>query len=320
MTHGVSILVPTHNRMKILDQTLRSLSEVRVPGDTPTELVVIANACTDGTEELVRSWRSRMPFPVHCAAEPQPGLSRARNRAMGESRYGICALIDDDVWVAKTWLEALVDIYRATPADMVAGHIELWWQDVARPAWLTRGMECNLSCLDLGPTIVEMHRPDAIGANFCFRREVFDRVGPFRTDLGRIGGKLLGGEETYFLREAMKAGFRLFYSPGASLKHWVSPHRVEPPYLTGVARGTAYTIILLKERFGVVEAGRALVLGSARFAGHSLLAPPARLMGAKGRYMRSIVRRAVGQGQVLGALARLRNGPLKPGNHAAESR
>ncbi len=307
---GVSILIPTYNRGAILDRTLRSLSEMDLPGDLHVELVVVANACTDDTEQLVRSWVGRMGFPVRCVPEPNPGLGNARNRCVHSSSHEICALLDDDVWVTKGWLFALRDAYQTTPAGVIAGHIELWWDSVPRPDWLTPGMETTLSCLDLGPSIVEMFRPDAIGANFSFRREVFDRVGPFRADLDRIGKQLLGGGETFFVQQALKHGFRIFYAPGVSVKHWVSPHRVEEPYLTGVALGTSCSIVMLKERYGPIDALRTVAIGSVRYLAHALAAPVAGFLGAKGTRMRWMVRKAIGRGQVKGALARLRIGSL----------
>ena len=306
---SVSILIPTHNRGKVLNQTLQSLAEMEYPPNVDVELVVVANACTDDTEDRVRSFAGKIPN-IRCVSEPMTGLGHARNRCVWSSRLEICALLDDDVWVDRGWLASLVETYRTTAADMVAGRIELWWESVARPDWLTRGMEGTLSCIDLGPEIVRMDGPHAIGANFSFRRKVFDAVGPFRPDLDRIGNQLLGGGETFFARQAMTAGFSLYYSPGASLKHWVSPHRVEAPYLTGVARGTAFSIVRLKERFGPFEATKNLVLGGARMVGYSLLSPIAARAGSKGSYMQAIVRRAIGQGQFFGSINRIRSGPL----------
>lgn len=285
-----------------------------VPSSTPIEIIVIANACTDDTESVVASWSGpnhtpRLPFPIRCIAEPRTGLNHARNRAVAESRYDLLAMLDDDVYVARDWLHGLLEAYGTTPASIIAGHIELWWESVPRPDWLTPGMEMTLSCLDRGPSIIELHQPDAIGANFSFRREVFDRVGPFAGDLDRVGAQLLSGGETFFVRRAMHAGFRLFYAPRVSLKHWVAPHRIQPPYLTGVAFGNAFSIVAMKDRFGPLAAARTLTLGALRFIGHSLRAPVAGLFGLHGAHMKSLVRRAIGRGQFRGALARLRSGP-----------
>lgn len=310
-TTGVSILIPTHNRGPILDRSLQSLAEMRYPKGVEVELVVCANACTDNTHDRVMAFVGKIPN-VRCVPESKTGLGHARNRCAWSSRHEICALLDDDIYVSPGWLEGLVETYRTTPAGLVAGHIELWWESIAKPDWLTPGMQTTLSCLDLGPNIVEMHTPDAIGANFSFKREVFDKVGPFRPDLDRIGNQLLGGGETFFVREALKSGFRLYYSPAASIKHWVSPHRVEAPYLTGVARGTAFSIAVMKDRFTPVDFARNMLLGGMRAAVGAVAVPLAKMSGSKGLHMQAQVRRAIGQGQWRGAWTRARRGALSP--------
>lgn len=308
---GVSILIPTHNRGAMLGRTLDSLSQVRRPTGVETEVVVVANACTDDTEQRVRGRAASFPMPLRCVAEPIAGLGVARNACVRNSRMPICALLDDDVWAEVGWLEALIEMYRDPAVAMVAGRADLWWEAVKRPEWLTPLMAMALSGIDLGPAPFEMHRPDAVGANFSFRRAIYAEVGPFRTDLDRVGTQLLGGGETYFIREAMKRGHKLFYSPSASVKHWVAPHRIEAPYLTGVTFGSSYANVIMKEQYGLASAARSMAIGLARIAGSLPVIAWAAMTKNRGLGIHAATRRAAGRGQFLGALARIRNGPLR---------
>lgn len=311
-SEGVSILIPTHNRGAILDRTLDSLSRVRVPTGVRIEVVVVANACTDDTEQRVLARAGSFPSSLRCVAEPVAGLGSARNACVRNSTFSICALLDDDVWVEDGWLEALVQMYQNPAVAMVAGRAELWWEAVARPMWLTPLMEMALSGLDLGPVPFEMGSPDAVGANFSFRRTVFTDVGPFRIDLDRVGKQLLGGGETYFIREARKRGHKLFYSPNASVKHWVAPHRIEAAYLEGVTFGSSYANVIMKERYGPMDAARSITLGILRTAAFGSLAALSGLIRNHATHTWARTRMAAGKGQLAGAIARVRNGPLKP--------
>ncbi len=309
---GVSILIPTHNRGPILDRTLDSLALIVRPGGVELEVVVVANACTDDTLQRVNARAPSFPIPLRCIAEPIPGLGAARNACVRNSVQPICALLDDDVWVEPGWLQGLVDMYRNPSVSMVAGRADLWWEVVQRPAWLTPLLEMALSGIDLGPKPFEMGGPNAVGANFSFRRVVFDEVGPFRTDLDRIGNQLLGGGETYFIREAQKRVHKLFYSPEARVKHWVAPHRIEAPYLSGVTFGSSYANVIMKERYGAADATRSIMLGVARMVAFLPISLWATITRNTGLGIHAATRRAAGRGQFLGALARLRNGPLRP--------
>ena len=71
---------------------------------------------------------------------------------------------------------------------------------------------------------VELTEPP-FGANMAFKREVFDRFGGFRTDLGRIGKGMLSGEDTEFGRRILNAGLRLRYEPDAVTYHPVEESR-----------------------------------------------------------------------------------------------
>lgn len=312
MTAGISILIPTHNRGAILDRTLDSLALVSRPEDINLELVVVANACTDDTQQRVNARAASFPIPLRCVAEPAAGLGSARNACVRNSAQPICALLDDDVWVETGWLQGLADMYRDPAVAMVAGRADLWWEAVQRPAWLTPLMEMSLSGIELGPKSFEMNGPDAVGANFSFRRAVFDEAGPFRTDLDRVGNQLLGGGETYFIREAQKRGHKLYYSPDARVKHWVAPHRIEAPYLSGVTFGSSYANVVMKERYSPADAARSIVLGLARMIAFLPISAWAIITRNKGLRIRAATRRAAGRGQFLGAIARLRNGPLRP--------
>jgi glycosyltransferase involved in cell wall biosynthesis len=310
----ISICIPTHNRADLLGRTLESIAAVRPCSEARLEVVVIANACTDNTSAVAAEWATRAPFVVRCVDEPKVGLGHGRNRGAIEAKGQVIALADDDIWMAPTWLEATADAYLHRGADLVAGHIQLWWEAVQRPAWLTSTMEVALSKLELGDRPLELKSPDVIGANFSFHRRVFDAVGPFRTDIDRIGDQLLAGGETFFARCALDAGFKLMYIPGASVKHWVSPHRVEEKYMRGVHTGMAMTLAMMTRRLGPVGTLRGLAIGAGKLAYHGAALRVARARGDADAAMRHLTSAALGRGRVLGTIARARRGPLtRPG-------
>src|SRR5579863_3364978 len=148
MPESVSILIPTHNRSAILLRALESLRAVQVPPQTTVELLVIANGCTDRTRAAVDGIAAQMPFPTRVLDEPELGLNRARNRGLGAARGSIVAFLDDDVWVEPGWLAGLLEIFATRPADLVAGVVNLWWEAVPRPEWMTTRSEHLLSCVN----------------------------------------------------------------------------------------------------------------------------------------------------------------------------
>lgn len=305
MVRSVSILVPTHNRADLLRQTLASFRSVRIPAGVDVDLIVVANACRDATVGVALDAFPALPMPARCVAEPQPGLSVARNRAVAETAGDICAFVDDDVCVDAAWLEAMVDVYRQKPAGVVGGRVDLWWEAVERPDWLDPDLESLLSRLDHGAQIIELTPPKSIvGANFSFRREVFTTIGPFRTDLGRIGTDLLSTEESEFCDRALKHGFRIFYAPEMRLQHWVAPQRVTTEYLMGVARGFTIGRLRAKPTFGPRQFVRSFFGNIYRVARYEAARRYARLRGNRRLEVSSLVRREGAKAGIQVALRR----------------
>jgi glycosyltransferase involved in cell wall biosynthesis len=307
MTPSISILIPTHNRSAVLRQTLESLSQLSRPADVEVEVVVVANACTDDTEVVARQMLARLPFPGACVAESRANLNIARNVAVQHSRHDVLALLDDDVWVHPGWLAGLAQAYGNPEVDVVAGPIELWWKDVERPAWFGRLADSLLTCKDFGKEHKRLYSPfDPAGANFSFRRKVFDTIGPFVEGLDRTGANVgLSAGETEFIDRALRAGFQMYSCPQAAIKHWVAPHRAQADYLRQVAFADAVSRTLIKRRFGLYAISRCTVGNSGLYAANVLRGAWYSLLGNPAEAVVSQLHRARARGAVYGMWLRL---------------
>ena len=240
----VTAVIPTHNRVGQLVRTLESLRQSTISGLGSLEVIVVANACTDGTADALA--RAPWPFRLRTVEEPIANLNRARNRGVAAAKGEFVALLDDDVWVEPGWLEAIVEAFSRHPASLLAGRVELWWDAVARPPWMSDSACRLLSCTDLGSSPLELDNSQSIvGANLAFRRTTWESIGGFVEGLDRSGTELLSGGDTEFVYRALRAGHRLFYCPAMAVRHWVAPHRVSLGYLDKVASGRGHTAVQL---------------------------------------------------------------------------
>ncbi len=85
--------------------TLDYLARSDAPADCIWDILVVNNACTDDTSQVVTSFAGRLP--VRETYERRSGLSAARNRALVETTGSHIAFIDDDVHVHRGWLRTL---------------------------------------------------------------------------------------------------------------------------------------------------------------------------------------------------------------------
>ncbi|MFN7020435.1 MAG: glycosyltransferase [Phycisphaerales bacterium] len=262
---GVSILIAAHNRCELLAQTLDSLASLRLP-QLPIECVLVANACTDDTEGVVRRAAAKFPFALRAVAEPRRGVSFARNRAVAEARHDLLIFIDSDCRADPDWLLEHLRMYTERgedAADLVTGRIELWWEDSPTPDWLSPSMLEALGQHRFSEAPVQLREPRAYAANFSFRRDVARAVAgegePFRTDVGRSGATgRLAHEETVFARRAMELGFRFWWTPAAVVHHWVPRSSVSDAFFGRSAYWGSVSYMLTAEP---MSRPRALLLG-----------------------------------------------------------
>jgi glycosyltransferase involved in cell wall biosynthesis len=205
---------------------------MEVPSDLPWELIVVDNNSTDGTRQVVEEFAAASALSVRYVSERNQGLSFARNRGITESRGTIISFVDDDVMTGRNWLQAIHKAFAQFNCAGVSGRTIAAWP-CAKPAWFQDegpyALDTVFASFDLGDTACEMKRPP-IGVNMAFRREVFEKYGHFRTDLGRTGKSLMGGEDTEFGRRLMKAGEKFFYIPDAVVHHTVEKERLTKKY------------------------------------------------------------------------------------------
>ena len=214
----VSIIICTCNRADHLRLTLASMASVCVPKTMPTELIVVDNASTDHTAEVVRS--CRLPnMIVRCIHEPKRGLSHARNTGIVRTEGKIILFTDDDVRPPKNWLLMMVDPILSGEADVVGGgltmaeHLKRFWMETTHIA--------TLSCTD---AYDKASFTGIIGGNMGFSRSVISKVPAFDTELG--AGALGFSEESLFTHQATKAGFRSKVMLHIAMEHHFDPSRL----------------------------------------------------------------------------------------------
>lgn len=230
----VTIILCTYNRAHSLDTALESVLASALASHVDWELLVVDNNSRDRTREVINEFCLRHPGRVRYIFEAQQGHTRARNAGIRESRGEILAFVDDDVTVEPAWLDNLVGALRDGQWAGSGGRI-LPPQGFSPPPWLAlRGPWGQGGALcaqfDMGDTAQQITEEPPYGANMAFRKEMFEKYGGFRTDLGHCGDGLIGNDDTEFGRRLMAGGERLRYEPLAVVYHSIPPDRLTKRY------------------------------------------------------------------------------------------
>lgn len=230
VTAQISAIICTHNRAEYLGAAIDSLLSQTFANEF--EVIVVDNASTDRTADLLATYQSQPRF--RSVVEPVLGLSVARNRGAQIAAAPILAYLDDDAIASPTWL---AELDRAFASDatlaIVGGRVRLQWAlGVAPPRWLSPNLAGSLGAYDLGDRPVYIHQAGLTprGVNYAIRRPFLDQVGGFDVKLGRVGANLLSNEELHMTELALATGWRVAYWPTAAVTHHVATERLQPSW------------------------------------------------------------------------------------------
>jgi len=217
MPTDISLIICSRNRSPALSQTLLAIGQLDVPSHCRVELIVVDNASTDSTAQVIQSFRpTHMAYrPIH---ESRKGQCYARNAALAASSGQLLLFTDDDVRPDRCWIDQLSRpiIDRRCEATVgkisLAPHLVRQWMTPLHRRWLAAPDEPR-------PSEVEL-----IGANMAFHRHVLARVPAFDTDLGP--GGLGFGDDTLFSFQLQEAGDSISYVQQAGVVHHLNASRL----------------------------------------------------------------------------------------------
>jgi glycosyltransferase involved in cell wall biosynthesis len=242
----VSVLICTFNRASFLEDALNRLVSQETNGEFSYEIVVVDNASTDGTADVVKRFMGRTNVAVSCVYEPSEGIHQARNRSLMEARGTWLAFIDDDEIAEPTWLKTLFDAANETGACVLGGTVRV---DLPPDQLRQLGIECrrSLSDKDMGPSSPPLTPCDRYTlpgtGNMMVHREVIENVGNFDETM------TLGGEDHDLLMRAKRAGFTPWYVRDAVVYHRIPEGRLNTHHIKADALRSGVTLAILRQRY-----------------------------------------------------------------------
>jgi len=262
----ISIIIATYNRSIDLTLCLDDIFKQKQDGNFTFEIIVADNNSTDNTKDVVLSFEKKYPGQVQYIFERKQGKCNALNAAIAIAKADIIAFTDDDVRVDQQWLISLAACFQAQHCDGVGGRI-LPVYPPQTPGWIKE----NISLLsgpivfyDHGTGTKEYQKPayEFLGANFAFKRQVFEDCGLFRTDIGP--GKGTFGDDTEFVGRAFRSGKKLFYCGEALVWHPVDIKRTTLKYIAQWNIGLGRYRVIVDEQ-GVIKPSLVYWFGIPRY-------------------------------------------------------
>lgn len=208
----VSIIVPTYNLKGVFAECLRSIVHQSY---TNTEVIVVDNASTDGTSEMVKK---QFPSVKLIINTKNLGSTGGMNTGLREARGDYLWFIDHDNILNKDMLSHMVKLGNSDEKiGIVVPKIYYWekkdtiWAAGTSVDMIT-GINISREGKDVGQ-YDKVEEVDIAPANFLVKRRVIDKVG-FYDDVFFVCY-----EDSDFCHRVKKANYKIIYTPKAFCYH-----------------------------------------------------------------------------------------------------
>lgn len=198
----VSIVVLSHNRKDALHRNLEALTTM--VAETGCELIVVDNASTDGSKDLIASTLAGCDGAVFIANETNSGVAAGRNRGWRLARREFILSLDDDCAIAAGDVALLASLLRQSKYVGIVG---------------PEIIEVSTGKSQLGYGNTSRSVANFHGACHMVRRDLARNLG-FNDERC-----LFGGEELDLSIRVRAAGFDVRFLPKATALHDHEPRQ-----------------------------------------------------------------------------------------------
>ena len=223
----ISVVIPTYNRLPILEKCLRALESQRLSDALEGfEVVVVDDGSTDGTVDWLLHRQDEFPH-VRLVQQEHGGPAEGRNRGVHHARGDVIVFIDSDLVVTEGFLVCHAQALQRS------------WQQRGDRLCFTYGAVVNTA--DFEDPTRERHKLRDLSwayfatGNVAIDREVLEASGLFDT-----GFRLYGWEDLELGERLRRMGVVLVRCPEAVGYHWHPALRLDQiPDLVRVERERA---------------------------------------------------------------------------------
>ena len=221
----LTVLVATRNGASTLTMTLAAMQDLKI--DSPWELIVVDNASTDKSCQIIKSFRKKLPLRM--VAESRLGKNAALNTGLKYASGDFIVLTDDDVLPHSDWLSQLETCSADHPDfDIFGGRILPYWISNPDPIILDNAPFDSTYAITPKSVCDGPVSPGMVwGGNMAVRRRVFDASHRFNENVGPCGENYLMGSETEFTTRVYEQGFRSWFCNAALVKHIIRENQLD---------------------------------------------------------------------------------------------
>lgn len=238
---SLSVVLCTYNNADSLDKTLAQLDSQEFEQHIQVEFIIVDNNSSDHTANITKKYCERNSSFIYIF-EVRQGLSHARNTGTHHATGEYLLFTDDDAELPTNWIQQYWQTINNHSPVCAYSKIAVIW-DQPKPWWYISAFRAYFVELDYGNEILDVKdiHHEFFGKNFCVLKSEILLQGGFDPNLGRMGTKLVAGEETMIYRRIIANQKKVIYFPDAGVGHRLKPKEYTTEHIHKLFLDGAYT-------------------------------------------------------------------------------
>ncbi len=240
-TLDFSIVICTYNGEHRLPDVLNCLMAQSGVKRLAWEVIVVDNNSTDGTAQVVETFRQQWPrdVPLRYAVESRQGAGYARQHGIQIARSPLVGFLDDDNHPSLGWVTAAYQFGQAHPQAGAYGSRIQGDFEVAPPPNFDR-IGAMLALTERGSEPLLYTPRNKIlppSAGLVVRRQAWLTSVPESLSLADAIGFRAAGEDLEVVLYIQRHGWEIWYNPAMRMHHKIPGSRLQRDYLLLLFRG-----------------------------------------------------------------------------------
>ena len=220
---NISYIIVTYSSADFIVDCINSIAQQQ-PKDITSEIILIDNASTDSTVEIVRKLFPDVSLKVNIE---NVGFAAAVNQAASCSNGEYILLLNPDTIIKENFIEKIFSFIQNTPDASIVGvklvdenneHYPSAWKKISLITIFTEMFFPYELSIKLVTEIPDKpsHVQNVSGACMLIRRDVFEKLNGFDTRF------FLYFEEIDFCMRATQKGYKVYYNPDIEVRHFIA--------------------------------------------------------------------------------------------------